>query len=265
MEKLWPVSVSLNRKELNAERLAEFALAGVRHIEFTGSEIADFEDFLRDPRAGYDPAANNGIKIRSVHLPFLPFEEIDPASGNAAVGSRFLETQRGIVKAAASVGIEIAVVHPSAEPYSEEERPVRLACVIERLSELKKITDEYGIKLAVENLPRTCIGRDIREMTAILAAIDGLYACFDTNHSLKDDNVEFVRALGSRIIALHVSDYDFINERHRMPFDGKNDWKGIMNALKEAGYSGTWNYEVSTDGRSAAEFTENYARLLENA
>ncbi|MFQ8952978.1 MAG: hypothetical protein ACLR56_08215 [Oscillospiraceae bacterium] len=70
MEKLWPVSVSLNRKELNAERLAEFALAGVRHIEFTGSEIADFEDFLRDPRAVYDPAANNGIKIRSVHLPF---------------------------------------------------------------------------------------------------------------------------------------------------------------------------------------------------
>ena len=63
MEKLWPVSVSLNRKELNAERLAEFALAGVRHIEFTGSEIADFEDFLRDPRAVYDPAANNGIKI----------------------------------------------------------------------------------------------------------------------------------------------------------------------------------------------------------
>ena len=39
----------------------------------------------------------------------------------------------------------------------------------------------------------------------------------------------------------------------------------IANALKEAGYSGTWNYEVSTDGRSAAEFTENYARLLENA
>lgn len=142
MEKLWPVSVSLNRKELNAERLAEFALAGVRHIEFTGSEIADFEDFLRDPRAVYETAANNGIKIRSVHLPFLPFEEIDPASGNAAVESRFLETQRGIVKAAASVGIEIAVVHPSAEPYSEEERPERLACVIERLSELKKITDE---------------------------------------------------------------------------------------------------------------------------
>ena len=36
MEKLWQASVSLNRKELNAERLAEFALAGVRHIEFTG-------------------------------------------------------------------------------------------------------------------------------------------------------------------------------------------------------------------------------------
>lgn len=46
MEKLWPVSVSLNGKELNAERLAEFALAGVRHIEFTGSEIAVLKVFF---------------------------------------------------------------------------------------------------------------------------------------------------------------------------------------------------------------------------
>ena len=265
MEKLWQASVSLNHKELNAERLAEFARAGVRHIEFTGSGIADFEDFLRDPQAVYGLAAENGIKIRSIHLPFWPFTEIDPAAGNEEAGKKFIETQQGLVKAAASVGIEIAVIHPSGEPYSEEERPERLACAIKRLTGLKKITDECGIKLAVENLPRTSLGRDIKEMTAILASIDGLYACFDTNHSLKDDNVEFVRALGSRIIALHVSDYDFINERHRMPFDGKNDWKGIMNALKEVGYSGTWNYEVSTDGRRAAEFTENYARLLENA
>ena len=64
MEKLWQASVSLNHKELNAERLAEFARAGVRHIEFTGSEIADFEDFLRDPQAVYGLAKENGIKIR---------------------------------------------------------------------------------------------------------------------------------------------------------------------------------------------------------
>lgn len=265
MEKLWPVSVSLNRNELNAERLAEFADGGVRHIEFTGFKPTDFEDFVRDPKAVYSLAAKYGIKIRSIHLPFWPFAEIDPASGNGEVGKNFIETQRRIVKAAAKAGIEIAVIHPSGEPYSEEERPERLACAIKRLSELKKITDECGIKLAVENLPRTCLGRDIKEMTAILAAIDGLYACFDTNHSLKDDNIEFVKALGDRIIALHVSDYDFINERHAMPFDGKNDWKGIMNALKEVGYGGTWNYEVNTDGRHPADFTENYARLLENA
>lgn len=264
MEKLWQVSVSLGQKELNAERLAEFASGGVRHIEFTGSEMADFEDFLRDPQAVFELAAKYGIKIRSIHLPFWPFIEIDPASGNADAGKRFIETQSKLVKAAAEVGIEIAVIHPSGEPYSEEERPERLNCAIERLTELKKVTDKYGMKLAVENLPRTCIGRDIKEMTAILAAIDGLYACFDTNHSLKDNNVEFVKALGSRIIALHVSDYDFINERHRMPFDGKNDWKGIMNALKEVGYVGTWNYEVSTVERHPADFIDNYEQLLNN-
>ncbi len=119
------------------------------------------------------------------------------------------------------------------------------------------------MRLAIENLPRSCMGRDVKEMVQILNAVEGTYACFDTNHSLIDENVEFIRTLGGKIIATHVSGYDFIDERHLLPGEGKNDWKGILTALEETGDTGTWNYEVVNAGqRPAKVFTEN-AKTLE--
>ena len=117
--------------------------------------------------------------------------------------------------------------------------------------------------MAVENLPRTCIGRDCHDMKAILDAVPKAYACFDCNHSLKDSNVDLIKTMGSRIIATHVSDYDFINERHWFPGKGKNDWEGIMSALEEVDYCGTWNYEIGQSGTYVAEvFKSNHNDLL---
>lgn len=155
------------------------------------------------------------------------------------------------------------MVHPSAVPYSNAEREERLGYAIESLRALQKAAAVCGMRLAIENLPRTCMGRDIKEMVQILNAVEGTYACFDTNHSLIDENVEFIRTLGGKIIATHVSDYDFVDERHLLPGEGKNDWKGILTALEETGYTGTWNYEVVNAGqRPAKVFTEN-AKTLE--
>ena len=32
--------------------------------------------------------------------------------------------------------------------------------------------------------------------------------------------------------------YDFINEKHWLPLEGKNDWETILSALEEIGYAG---------------------------
>jgi sugar phosphate isomerase/epimerase len=61
--------------------------------------------------------------------------------------------------------------------------------------------------------------------------------------------VAFVEAIGSRIITLHVSDYDFIDERHLLPGEGKNDWAAIVDALERADYAGPWMYEVGSLGK----------------
>lgn len=112
------------------------------------------------------------MKIRSVHLPFFPFEEIDPADRDVSKRENFVRTQTKILQAAAAAGIGIAVVHPSAEPYSNAEREERLGYAIESLRALQKAAAVCGMRLAIENLPRTCMGRDIKEMVRILNAVE---------------------------------------------------------------------------------------------
>ena len=84
---------------------------------------------------------------------------------------------------------------------------------------------------------------------------------FDTNHSLREDNAHFIRALGNKIVTLHVSDYDFTDERHLLPLEGKNDWEGIFAALEEIGYAGRFLYELRA-GYTYAQIAGNYRRLL---
>ena len=115
--------------------------------------------------------------------------------------------------------------------------------------------------LCLENLPRTCLGRTSDEMLRFLDAIPTLRAVFDTNHSLMEDNVHFIRAIGEKIVTLHVSDYDFADEKHWLPLEGKNDWEAILSALEDVNYAGRFLYELC-NGYSYEAVAENYRRLI---
>jgi sugar phosphate isomerase/epimerase len=98
--------------------------------------------------------------------------------------------------------------------------------------------------VAVEDLPRTCLGRNSDEILELIGAHDALRVCFDTNHLLGENPVDFICKLKGKIITTHVSDYDFINERHWLPGEGDLDWNAIFGALREIGYDGAWLYEL---------------------
>ena len=99
--------------------------------------------------------------------------------------------------------------------------------------------------LCVENLPRTCLGRDSSDILALLSADARLRVCFDTNHLLEEDAIDFIRAVGNKILTIHVSDYDRLNERHWLAGEGCVDWPSLYSALLSTGYSGAWLYEVN--------------------
>ncbi len=113
------------------------------------------------------------------------------------------------------------------------------------LCELCDAAARYGAVLAVEDLPRTCLGNSAGEIQALLAADDRLRVCFDTNPLLGGQKPQdFIRALGEKIVTTHFSDYDGVDEKHWLPGEGVIDWGAVMDAFDEIGYADSVLYEV---------------------
>jgi len=138
------------------------------------------------------------------------------------------------------------IIHPSSEPITDEERPVRLKNCIASLKILFEEVKKYNAQLVVEDLPRTCLGNNSDEILAIVKAVgNGLGICFDTNHLLMEKPEEILLKAGNLITTVHISDYDGIDERHWLPGEGIIDWNNIISILVKNGYNGPFMYETS--------------------
>ena len=184
------------------------------------------------------------VKIWSFHIPFAPFKKLNIATYDKEIFNYTVEFCKGCIDHIAELGIKIAVIHPSGEPNKPEDREALLEIASNALAELAAYAEPKGVTIAVEDIPRTCLGNCSDDMKKLIGKHPNLRVCFDTNHLLDQRNVDFVRELGDKIITLHVSDYDFCNERHWLPYEGKVNWVELVEALEEVGYNGVWMYEI---------------------
>lgn len=186
----------------------------------------------------------HGIDLWSFHLPFMPFETIDISSLAPEIRKYSIDYDSELMKKAAEIGIKRYVIHPSGEPIADEEREDRMKAACDSLAILAQIADDCGGTIAVENLPRTCLGKNSNEILRLLSSDDRLRACFDTNHLLSEPISDFIRSIGTRIITTHISDYDFIDEKHWLPGEGGIDWPTLYRDLLSINYNGVWMYEL---------------------
>lgn len=253
-------------QDLTEADFSEFEKVGLQELELSFAsekyQQLEWENIKRR-------AEKYHVNLWSFHLPFYPFSQIDIAGKEKTLRDASVKYLSEFVKKAADIGIEIMVVHPSGEPNREDERGELLVYAQDSLCRLADVADTCGAKIAVENLPRTCLGRDSDEILQLIAADQRLGVCFDTNHLLKQPIIEFIRAIGSRIITTHVSDFDFVNERHWLPGEGQINWKELVETLELVGYKGPLLYEVRFDAPdtiarrmlTCQDFRENCDRL----
>lgn len=213
--------------------------AGISYMEVSvdkgKSDNLNFDDLKRFSK-------QYNVNLWSFHLPFWPFAEIDIS--NKEVSEKTIKYLSEFIKKASNIGIDKFVIHASGEPIEESQRGDRMKCAKQSLSELARIAKENNSVVAVENLPRTCLGRNSDDILELISVDDNLKVCFDTNHLLKENPIEFIQKLGNKIITTHISDYDFIDERHWLPGEGMLDWQAIIKALKNVGYDEMWLYEI---------------------
>ncbi len=205
-----------------------------------------------------------GVKVWSFHLPFRwwgPTPWADPTSTNPEVWKQTLDQYNSMIEGCGRAGVKYIVVHPSREPFKDEERETYMQVAIEHLGIISDICKKNGCVLCVEDLPRTCLGRDGAEMLRFMESNPDLRIVFDVNHLLKDSHTDFIKKVGKYIVTTHISDYDFVDERHWFPMDGQIDWKTLQADLEQADYTGPFLYETMPAGYTWADVKTNHEAL----
>ena len=236
----WKTAISTSETGLDC--LIELINCGINAIELSVSEWEyrniDWDSLGKNAREA-------GIELWSYHLPFG--DSVDISAEDSERRETALAIYFSLINKACSIGIKRFVVHPSYEPIADSEREGRLENAKESLARLAEYADALGAVICIEDLPRSCLGHNIAELKALASADERLRICFDVNHLLlqfKDTHADFVRELCEKIATVHFSDYDFIDERHWLPGEGKVDWTVLYTAFEECNYNGVWMYGV---------------------
>jgi sugar phosphate isomerase/epimerase len=251
----WPprlgTSTSVFGGVLDDEQIDALNRSAVTCIEVIGvpadATFGELKQRLKDTRFG----------INSVHLPFG--RALDLSQPDESSRAQAAEWTAAHLHRASLLGAPLAVVHPSAEPIEDAQRSDRLDATRRSLTYLEKAAVRFGMRLAVECLPRTCLGHTASELASIIAHLDPavIGACIDVNHlNLREPDIAAaVAVLAPRLLTLHCSDNDGEDERHWLPGSpgGVVDWPAFLGALRAAGYAGPFMYEVRSTGIPPAD------------
>ena len=266
----WDIGASTCGREILTDSVfEEYKDAGIKYMEFSLKNIENYNDpdekteaiISHDIDKIKSSAIRNNVTIWSLHLPFGA-GYYDISCEDAEKRQNAVEKYSKLIEYASCINAKIAVLHPSFEPIEDSSREERLKLSTDSLYTLSKVAKKCGVRLAVENLPRTCLGRTSDEIMRLISADDSLGVCFDVNHLLLESHKDFVSAVGDKIITLHISDYDFLDERHWLLGKGKIDWKELIGLLKDAGYSGPFMNEVRGRTRTENGDYPTYAEIF---
>ena len=242
----YPVGVSLGMTKVpTAEKLAEIKQAGIGHVEvvcnYFWRKAPENEVYTRAYRTKrlLDEA---GLTVWSCHLPFS--RQLDISVSDPALREQNVVLMERMIRLCAIFHPKRLVLHPSSEPIAEEDRAERLQNSANSIGRLALAAREIGAVLCIENLPRTCLGRDSGEIMRLIENYPDVMICFDSNHLLQEEHAHFFETVGSRIGTLHVSDYDRKDERHWLPGNGVIDWPDFYRRLRASGYKGVFMHEV---------------------
>lgn len=207
---------------------------------------------------------NASLIVGQAHAPFPTFPE--PAEGiNQADEFEFMVSAiKRAIRATRIVGGKLLVIHCAMRLGWRADDDFPKTRVMNRAvyEKLLPAAHENGVVLALENMP--CHGIPTAHPDQLIDYIDMMddaeyfKACLDTGHAniTGESCGDYVRALGSRLAALHVHDNDSTRDHHTSPYLGTIDWKGFITALREIDYKG--NFSLESDSFSSKYPAELY-------
>lgn len=152
--KQYAIGMSTCGELICPEDFLKYAEAGVCKMELS---------FPCNAYSGIDWAAlkrgadSAGVELFSVHLPFSM--ESNPAQLDESVRQAAVKNFKNIMAKSSVTGAGVYVIHASSEPILDADRPAAMKNAKKSLADLAGFAQEMGVRIAVEDLPRTCLGK----------------------------------------------------------------------------------------------------------
>lgn len=244
----YPIGISLSLFgyiETSQEQLYEIKDAGVDYVEVVMNQIMRYHpenEWYERAWTLKNRIDKAGLKVWSIHLPHT--YDIDISFMDDARREFSLSKDEEAIRIASIYNPKRIVLHASNDPVKDEEREVRMQYAKNGIGRLALAAKSIGAVLCVEDLPRSNLGRNSKEILELIGDYPEVMCCFDTNHLPEEDYLHFMKAVGNRIATVHFSDYDIVDEKHWLEGRGVINWPALYKGLKEAGYEGVAMHEV---------------------
>ena len=191
--------------------------------EASHSIVYNFDDF-KELLPSYD-------LHYSVHAPIC---DINIASISDPVREASLKEMIDTIEAANRLDIDRVTIHPglsSMSVHGIEDRYLMRAK--ESMKVLEKVSHEYGMTLAIENMPDMYffLGREAKEVAGILEGTD-LGVCFDIGHANTAGQIDaMIDKFGDRIMNIHIHDNNGKMDEHLTIGDGSIDFSDVLSKV----------------------------------
>ncbi len=216
-----------------------------------------------------EAAKKYGMEIGQTHAPFYI-----NSSEEEFLGERLKKWVEQAIERTARLGVKYIVCHPyvprGVEECAVNAKPYDYSMFIDHNKEVNlqffnqfiPLLKSTGVKMCIENLfaydvlmqrHALATGGDPDEMNYYVDQLgDECFACcYDSGHlnHFGADEETYIKKLGKRIKVTHFNDSwgkDFKGmDWHLMPGQGDVNWDKVAKTLKEIGYEGNANFEVS--------------------
>ena len=245
------LGVGSSTSSMSPEEMAAAAKAGVEYVEIGISGRGTVAEIREKALHAKRMADEAGLKVWSCHLPFSRKLDISVLNDSARMAN--LEFLTEMIAICGEVGPEKLVLHPSSEPIADGEREQRIRNSIASIGILRREAARIGAQLCIEDLPRTCLGRNSAELLRIIAPYpEGGENLFRHEPPAFGGPAALRRGVRRPDCDRPCLDYDMVDERHWLPGKGRIDWPALYGALMKADLQGVFMYELKRgEDRSA--------------
>lgn len=216
--------------------------------------LAEGEHWLPKIRAQYKKLIPSFDIETTVHA---PLSDVNIASLNETIRKESINLILETIKIARELEIKMVTLHPGhLSPLTINSPSIALELTKKALFEIDKVAKDYGVRLALENMPNMSITicRTPEELISLISSTD-IKLCFDVGHANTNRQINRFLDYTEYFVNVHLHDNNGAKDYHLALGEGEIDFFDVIKKLR-ANYNG--NYVVECRGIESGVRSKNY-------